>query len=325
MPVKYARTSTYRFTLVELLVVIAIIGILVALLLPAIQAAREAARRNNCINNLKQIGLAVQNHVDAFKHLPSGGWGWNWTGDPDRGYGEKQPGGWVYNILDFMEEKSLRQLGKGQPAAQKRAAAREVVRSPLKVMTCETRRKLDIFRFKFSITNADATDLVARGDYVANASGNGVNEFGGGPGSLSAGDAESFWTTGNYANAKNLTGVIYQRSTTKLRSIVDGTSKTYLIGEKYLNVADYDSGDDASDNEFMYVGYDNDMYKTSEKMPALDGTLGASDPNRYGSAHGGGFHMVLCDGSTRAIDYEITLQVHQAYGNRRDGKVLTLP
>ena len=100
--------SNHGFTLVELLVVIAIIGILIALLLPAVQAAREASRAASCRNHLKQMGLAALNVESAHGHFPSGGWGWEWAGDPDGGFGDRQPGGWYYNVLAYLELSSVR-------------------------------------------------------------------------------------------------------------------------------------------------------------------------------------------------------------------------
>ncbi len=124
MPAKSQKSSIIHpkvqaFTLVELLVVITIIGILISLLLPAVQSAREAARRLQCSNNLKQFGLAALNHEEANGFLPSSGWGWTWVGDPDRGFGARQPGGWIYNLLPYLEQETLHSLGAGKSASEK--------------------------------------------------------------------------------------------------------------------------------------------------------------------------------------------------------------
>ena len=147
------------FTLVELLVVMAIIGILVGMLLPAVQSAREAARKNQCMNNLKQMANAAQQHESAQGILPTGGWGSIWAGDPDRGFTKNQPGGWAYNILPYLGEQALHDLGLGLPEPQpgaratvtvadltppfadKQAALLNLLQTPLALMNCPTRRR----------------------------------------------------------------------------------------------------------------------------------------------------------------------------------------
>src|SRR5688572_31000289 len=133
---EFRRTSPdHGFTLVELLVVIAIIGILVALLLPAIQAAREAARRTQCKNNLKNIGLACQNHAGTFKVFPTGGAGY---GDRlecfvqgRKPFGpEKQGMSWAYQILPYLEEGALHGLVKTE----------QVQSTPVALYNCPSRR-----------------------------------------------------------------------------------------------------------------------------------------------------------------------------------------
>ena len=132
------------FTLVELLVVIAIIGILVALLLPSVQAAREAARRTQCINHIKQLALGALTHEEAHGHLPTGGWGSGWQGDPDQGFAEDQPGSWMFVVLPYIEEQNTFGMGAGQPGwpvpPDKKATLAARNRIPVGVFHCPSRR-----------------------------------------------------------------------------------------------------------------------------------------------------------------------------------------
>ena len=130
------------FTLVELLVVIAIIGVLVALLLPAVQAAREAARRTQCSNNLKQIGIATHNHHDTFKILPSAGFEWIHLPTFRNGVpaiAPDQDAGWAFQILPYIEQSGVHVGGTGTTDRDKAVFATGVA---LSTYNCPSRRSI---------------------------------------------------------------------------------------------------------------------------------------------------------------------------------------
>ena len=340
------------FTLVELLVVIAIIGVLVALLLPAIQAAREAARRTQCINNLKQLALGCQNHHDTHGHFPTGGWGWEWVGDPDRGFGKEQPGGWAYNLLPFFEEQSLHDLGSdGTPdvlSRDQRLGAEQVVLQPVAMITCPSRRPSEgTFAFGFSsaqagLNNSLTPDEAGRSDYAIN-SGHRYCELAGGPNDYNAAKTYSWQSEGvdtgfgNRPRSELLTGISYERSSVSIRQVSDGTTNTYLVGEKHIYFDDYLTGRDRGDNETWCTGFNNDNFRTTgrlsggsiaEAVPIPDSSkIPTADDNvyRFGSPHPGGVNMSLCDGSVTTVSFDIDWQVHRDMGNREDGNSARLP
>ncbi|MCS7306573.1 MAG: DUF1559 domain-containing protein [Thermoguttaceae bacterium] len=316
------RPILYGFTLVELLVVITIIGILIALLLPAVQSAREAARRTQCANNLKQIGLAWLTHEQAHGFLPGGGWGATWVGDPDRGAGIRQPGGWIYHILPYLEQTALHQLGAGQSAAVKKQMAARVIATPLAMFNCPTRRRSMTYPMYPTHKNADYTNVAARTDYAACAGDASWSEpYTPEPNSLEEGDNPNFaWCTENgvYICAQ-YTGVCYERSQRTVSEIKDGTSNTYMVGEKYLNPDHYATGRDPSDDWAMYSGHQDDQHRVTHPnaRPKQD-QPGLQDRISFGSAHPAGFQAVFCDGSVRMISFSIDQELHRRLGHIKD-------
>jgi prepilin-type N-terminal cleavage/methylation domain-containing protein/prepilin-type processing-associated H-X9-DG protein len=342
----------HGFTLVELLVVITIIAILIALLLPAVQMAREAARKGQCGNNLKQLTMAMLQHEERNKFYPSGGWGWWWVGDPDRGFGREQPGGWAYSILPFMEQEELFYLGKdGQPetaTAVQTAGAARCIQTPLAMMNCPTRRSPLAYPLGYfsggsaAFFNADSVSAVARGDYAACAGDQMYGYVGGfaGPSSLSE---AATWTADYPAKSPTwpncdkkwtsdtATGISYLRSEISVARVSDGTSNTYMLGEKNLDPDSYVNGADGADNESQFAGYDNDTYRTTYcPDPPLDAnyipdhtpwqdTPGVRTEFAFGSAHSDSCNMSFCDGSVRPISYSIDPLTHRYLGNREDG------
>jgi len=342
--IKNAQRPLHGFTLVELLVVIAIIGILVALLLPAVQAAREAARRTQCLNQIKQLTLGCIVHHDTQGHFPTGGWGWNLVGDPDRGFGEDQPGGWIFNILPFIEESALHDLGSDGDSFlitdQQKAGARHVLESPIAIINCPSRRPGRVYAQSFPVANANTTPphVTGRSDYAANAGTYFIQYRGGPECGTDYGDCVDTYTLRRswlYQNIsirrepERLNGISYQRSEVKIRQVTDGTSHTILIGEKNIPPKDYDTGENVGDNETWCTGFNNDNFRgvltinQNVFVPHSDMDQDILRPqDRFGSAHASTWIVSHCDGSARPLSYDIDTITIQRLANRHDGQVI---
>jgi prepilin-type N-terminal cleavage/methylation domain-containing protein/prepilin-type processing-associated H-X9-DG protein len=317
-----SKTKSVRrpagFTLIELLVVIAIIAMLIGLLLPAVQRVREASNRIKCANNLKQMGIAALNHESTFKYFPGAGWSGRWVGEPDRGTDPSQPGGWIYQILSFIEQDNLRNWGAGLPADQQKKINNQRIGTTSPLMNCPTRRSGGPYANRQGvayINSNGAPPWLARADYAACASDLDFDENGQGPGSLKQGDDPKFWKPLQVTANREFHGVIFQRSQIKIADITNGTSNTYLVGEKYLNPASYATQDDESDDESMYVGFDNCVIRNTA-LPPLHDRKGLVDMSRFGSAHVGGCNMLYCDGRVEFVAYNVDPAVHRRAGNR---------
>ena len=347
-----AQRPKTGFTLVELLVVITIIGILIALLLPAVQAAREAARRLQCTNNLRQIGLASLTHEQAHGFLPTGGWG-SLAGEPLLGYDKNQPGSWLYNILPYMDLQSLHDLGideglfRDSPfsPANLRPGFKQRIETPVAAFICPSRRRAIAYPIHVGAPGDTTVNYITfdnvsllpkragRADYAASIGDAELLITDAGPTfAVAALMTEVEWMSSWRGSPGTLcTGVISRRSMVRLRDITDGASKTYLCGERTIDPDRYIDGLSVGDDQSWDASFCYDVTRWSGTGSGMVGiadnqlrpypdTSGVDNVHCFGSAHAGSFSMTFCDGSVQALSYGITPETHHRLGNKADGK-----
>lgn len=350
-----AKTLRRGITIIEILIVICIIGILLQLLLPAIQASRASARYLQCKSHLRELAVGAQLHMDAHGYFPSGGWSGAFTADPNRGYGRDQPGGWAYSLLAYIGEPSLRDAGKGESLTDSTLSPglQQLHESAPALLYCPERRAARPYPTVNSggavwglVVARGVQDLpaVTKCDYAA-----------------SAGDARhhaassfgaKFWYPENYETLKSQpvewtdtndpsteffqTGVVFYRSEIGSKQILDGLAKTYLFGEKYMDPATYENIREVpdyarlGDNQSAWTGFewDNERVawqpKSSKKescyQPQRDSGAVCPAIWAFGSAHANSLNMAFCDGSVQDINYDIDRDIHRRQSNRLDGE-----
>jgi prepilin-type N-terminal cleavage/methylation domain-containing protein/prepilin-type processing-associated H-X9-DG protein len=301
------------FTLIELLVVIAIIAVLVALLLPAVQQAREAARRSQCKNNLKQLGLALHNYHDNHQTFPPG-----WIAvDPATGAQAAHDGwsgvGWGTLILPHLDQAAV--FGTLAPNVPISDPANLTLRSTkLPVFACPSDSKSDFFEIFDEGSGGPFSPAVnlPTANYIGSF---GTDELDGcenAPGTLPV-----------RANGQCVSnGPFYHNGRTMIRDITDGTSTTFLVGERRTNP---DASPPTNGWHSTWVGM------VPEAEEAFQRILGSFDhvPNSpaghfddFSSAHEGGAHFLMCDGAVRFVNESIDLGLYQGAATMRGMEAL---
>jgi prepilin-type processing-associated H-X9-DG protein len=208
-------------------------------------------------------------HTDVHAGVfPTGGWGEDWMGDPDKGFGTNQPGGWIYNVLPYLEQQNLRSLGAGSQEPAKSEALVKVMQKPLEIFNCPSRRLPRAYPYHGptvvkNIKVISLPESVAKTDYAIN-------------GLLS-----------------------YEKSEVLLAEIQlgNGLSNTLLAGEKSVAIGDYVNGSGAGDGLCMYMGDSDDIRRTASGSPQSD----VAGRTGFGGPHPGGCNIVYCDGAIRFL------------------------
>jgi prepilin-type processing-associated H-X9-DG protein len=314
-------------------VVIAIIGILVALLLPAVQAAREAARRAQCLNNLKQLGIALHNYHDSFKALPPGVVSAispavkmdTWTEAASAAPGALGTS-WIVATLPYFEEQVLHdQWNFSKNVMQNVVAGKHVARTDIAGLYCPSRRtsvRSEDLKIMFQGWEKGGTDYGG-----CNGAGNTFLNDAGGPPCTHRLNQNA---PGEYGTRHNGLGAFTYNDGIKLAEITDGTSATLMTGELQRLVAIDHNGNGTLCEEWSLdgwaVGGQATMFNTDWGFDPLNpGGINNQYFESPGSEHPGGAQFGLCDGSVRFIGEDIDERVFNYLGSRSTAEIVSLP